>query len=270
MTLSILSKFETIQLDPLSRISDEDGIYCNHQQRLFEEAITFMNDILIRMKEMISTYEGNGYIDNYDDQRHIEKRIEDIQSQHISKICSYFEKKYKVSLQECKTGINRKYKESLNIHYKDIVEEIFIDLGGYTFDEKAVRLIKENFSRGVSQGYNKPLIKGAKLIIKNYTWVDDFKKKWDKVSRLSYSARDKFIHMFNALSHFETNEIQPLGYYYRLSEVFQDSSLEHFTRHELGYNKVQSIRLFQNGKVEIEFESYEQAKSFLDQYIIES
>ena len=277
--MSLLAKLEGVTVSNISRLSPSDLAYCQRQQSLYRQAVSFFIEMKEKMAEIFAAYapinhhRSEGYIDRYDDIRHLEDRIPKIKTEYIDRIIYYFEKAYKVSIEH--ESIREKYKNAppLEPTFEQIAEEIFVQLGGYTFHEKAITEIKANFSKHVSVRM-KPEIKGVRLMLNNFVYVEHEKDYSDprgkrKIAKLNYRADSTIRDLFRALSHFETGMIEVTGYYDQLSVMLSDHRRDvAFEKHELGYNKVQSIRIYKTGKVEIAFESYEQADAFLKAYYV--
>lgn len=278
--MNLLAKLEGVKVSNISRLSPSDLAYCQRQQALYTQAVNFFTEMKEKMAAIYATYSqssdsyrSEGYIDRYDDIRHLEDRIPKIKTEYIDRIIYYFEKAYKVSIEH--SSIREKYKDAppLEPTFEQIAEEIFVQLGGYTFHEKAINEIKVNFSKHVGCRM-KPEIKGVRLILDNYVWVEQNKDYSDprgkrKIAELSYRSDSKLYDLFRALTHFETEMVEAAMYYQQLSYSISRNRKYAFEKYELGYNKVQSIRIYKTGKIEVAFESYEQAEAFLRTYYVQ-
>lgn len=263
--MNLLSKFASVKIENTSRISEEDKNYCEQQQGAYKIALNALLTALIALKAVVINYVkmgeyDRGYINKYDDIDHMEKRIKQVKNEFISNIVNYFEKTYNVTLNS--TAIEKKY--DMNVTYQDIIEEIFIQLGGFNFKEKAVKEIKEA-SRGTVYKDDKITVNKGKLTIASYVY---FRSSWSNGLELGYND-DKVIPLFNALSHFETDKTETLGYYSNIYKELREGQKNYdiFSKYELGYNKAQSIKFFKNGKVEIVFQSMQQAEAFKREYL---
>lgn len=274
--MNLLQKLQGVELDPVSRVSAEDADYCLRQEKLFCDAVRLVKKTEAAMRQLYdeykndSPYSRDGYIELYNDIQRMEKHAADIRDRHINKVCNYFEEKYKVSLDA--TEIREKYKEAEleRPTYQEILEDIFIQLEGFTFEEKALQEIKQKFSEHIRRR-NPPEIKGTRLILHNYVFVDYEKDYSDrsgkkKIARLSFYARENFSSLFKALSHYETKGFEMTGYYGMILNGLTRYGSDPFIKYELGYNRVQALRIYKNGNVEVTFETYEQAQTFLKTY----
>ena len=267
MSNAIVSLFNSIDVQASSRLSPADLAVCQHQEQLYKEAIELLSGVSVQMKEMFARYKvvndrfieySDGYLDR-SNIRYIEDQMQEIRKSHISKICMHFEKKYKVSLDEA--VIIRKYKDTPleKPSYEEIVEEIFVQLGGFPFEEKAVQELKDNCASHI---YREPEIKGTRLILNNFIYMDS----WEV--RISWQSQEKVFALFKALSHFESGRVEWLYQYSSLANNLRDMRAEAYQKHEFGSNQVQAIRFFRNGKTEITFETYEQAQAFKKDYCL--
>lgn len=197
-----------------------------------------------------------------DDVKQLEKRIEGFKKSFISNIVSHFRKQYNISLESGE--IKDRYKDTNGITYNDIVNEVFEQLGGFNFKEKAVNEIKENIRKTIYRDDKIKIAKG-KLTINDFVrW-----ESWDSYCRIGWDDR-KVNPLFMALSHFDTEQAEEMEFYYEsVRNELEEGQRKYdiFRKYELGYNKVKSIRIYKNGKIEIEFQTNEQAQQFKNEYL---
>ena len=264
---SLLDKFKTVEIKNDTRITEADKEYCENQERMYKEAIEAMQQTLETFKRIHDTYTkdihdfyNRGYIDQYQDIRHIEDRMKNYQTSFISNILSYFERTYSVTLRDEK--VFDRY--DFTVTYKNIIDEVFEQLGGFNFNEKAVNELKEK-SREAVYNADKIAIKKNKLSIQSYIWWDN---TWNDKKRIGWGDR-RVNPLFKSLSHYETNKSNLTEYFEGLIEELQQGEEKYdiFNKYELGYNKVQSIKCFKNGKIEIEFQTMQQAEEFKREYL---
>ncbi|PHA02976.1 hypothetical protein COE51_01145 [Bacillus pseudomycoides] len=263
---SILDKFSNITIENEARISEGDQKYCEAQEEMYKSALDAMETALNTFKNIFNSIDANaydsdyrrGYIDKYDDIQRLEERIKKTKNNFITSIIGHFTKTYNITIDVFE--LHEKY-ESIDT-YQTLINEIFDQLGGFSFSEKAVQEIKENISNDVH--YDKVEVKKNKLIIPSFVYIDHFDKKWGHI-KISYSSKDKVSRLFKALSHFETGEAKINCYYEDIQQSLnKENSLY---KYELGYEKVQSFKPFQNGKVEIVFQTMQQAEEFKREYL---
>lgn len=267
---SLLSKFNSVTIQNDTRISELDRKYCENQEKMFKEAVTAMNNALELFKTIHKLHtEEKGksehyhyeYIDHHHDIRHTENRLKEIKNNFINNIISHFQRAYNVTLES--GGIKIKY--DINVTYDNIVDEIFNQLGGFNFEEKAVNELiaacKDTIYRN-----DKITIKKNKLTINDFVWWDST-WTWDGL-RIGYSDK-KVSPLFKGLSHFETGSTETLFYFANIYSQLTKGSKHHdiFSKYEIGYNLVEAIKFFKNGKIEIVFQTNQQAEEFKRIYL---
>lgn len=253
---ALLDKFNDIEIKNVSRIDQEDQQYCELFNQIYSETlqcyqntlnslITLYNKQIPLVKndyELSISYYGrdfgiSGVVDS----------ILNIKQKFISKVCYYFEQKYKVTINNDK--IYEKYKDiqmehhkrtnpdkTLNqniieyvyLDYNMILDEIFIQLNGFSFWEKAVDEIKQK----------------AKTPLHWY----DYRKYWN------YEVKGKTIKFRTSI-----NNIKPALYFYDSNET---QIIDCFT-----YNKVDDIRHYENGNTNIKFINAQFALEFAKKYL---
>lgn len=267
---SILSKFDNITIENDERISPADKEYCELKEAKYNSALSIMKQCLSLYNSIYDpttddgyrSEDSKGYIDKHYDIKHTEERIDKIKNEFISDIMYYFEKTYNVTL--AKNEVKQKFDSDLT--YENIIDEVFEQLGGFNFTEKAITEIKEA-SRNTIYRDDKISINKGKISIIDYIYWDN---SWDnKYKKLGYSDT-KVRTLFAALSHYETGNTDTLYYYDDMYNEFYRGSQDFdiFSKYTLGHNKVNSFKNFKNGKIEIEFQTNEQAQEFVSNYLI--
>lgn len=253
---AILDKFNTIEIKNTSRIDAEDQEFCELFNQIYNETlecyqktlnslITLYNKQIPLVKndyELSISYYGrefgiSGVVDS----------ILEIKEKFISKICYYFEHKYQVTIDS--DTIYKKYKDiqiahhkrtnpdkTLNpnlieyvyIDYNMILDEIFIQLNGFSFFEKAVDEIKQK----------------AKMPLRWY----DYRKHWN------YEVKGKTIKFRTGIK-----EIKPALYFYDSNETELIGCFTH--------NKVEDYKSYDNGNTNIKFIKPEYALEFATKYL---
>jgi hypothetical protein len=302
MTMNILSKFNEIKIENVSRIDEEDRKYCEMQEQAYNETMDLYKDILSKLinlynNQMTTMYWTDGkkldnydlYVSDYTNDFGVGKVFEEIlklKGKFIGRICYHFEKKYKITIN--RDVICEKYKDiELNYHkrknsdgtynehlieykeldYKMIIDQIFVQLEGHSFDEKAVDEIKNKLQNLLRHKIKNNEIKVSKnkISIPNFFYLDSFDVKWGHY-RVNFSERGKFDILLTAISHYEQGATHNT-YLNTVMRVVQNEEGESvFCEHGLMCFKAESIKLYKNGKVDIKFISSECAKEFLKVY----
>lgn len=265
-TTNLLEKFDIVMISNEQRISEEDNNYCIEEGRKYKEAIEVYKDVLQQFETIynkyprnINSYRKTGYIDNNYDINHTKNRMQTIKDEFINGICYYFSKKYKITIER-----DFKDKYDLDITYQDILNEIFVQLEGFNFNEKAVKELRDDFIKELG-GRRNIEIKNNKISISNYIYFDSW--SWSG-TKISY-RNDRVIALFKVLSHFEREEndiiitfnnvINELQEGTKTYDIFRKYSFEHL-------DKVKNFKIYKNNKVDIIFTTKQLAEEFLNEY----
>ncbi|MCY9398072.1 hypothetical protein [Bacillus inaquosorum] len=257
--MNILSKLNEITIDNNDRIAETDRKYCENQFELYVAAREALQQALNIIKP---AYEKEkSYLNEYRDIDPIEKRLKEIKEQFISNVVHHFSRQYKVTLDTA--DINKKY--DLYLTHHDITAEIFEQLGGFNFEEKAVHELIEA-SKATIYNFNKYVsIKKASLSITDFVWWDTW--GWDGY-RLSWNSK-KESSLFTALSHFENGSVKMLDSLFEMYKEIEKGSNHYdiFSKYELNLEKIKSVKVFKNSKITIEFNDHALAQEFANTYL---
>lgn len=261
--LDLLSQFDNIKIENTNRIDTEDKIYCEKHNKAYYETlkshketlkswITLYNSQILELsynrngytytQEYISYFGGGGNvcIDK------IIQEIERIKERFVGMITNYFENKYNVTIDDNK--IINKYKDKFDYHKKEnqdktlkldlieyididyniILDEIFLQLNGFSFQEKAIDEIKQK----------------AKMPLHWY----EYRKYWN------YEVKGKTIKFRTNI-----NDIKPALYYYDSNET---KLIDCFS-----YQKVDDFKSYDNGNTDIKFYNSSYALEFAKKYL---
>ena len=256
--MSLLAKFNEVVVDNVSRLSANDREVCEKFQTDYDDFLRFS-------KAHIEFHEANP-IDNYfftnnHAVKDIESAMKDRKGSFISNLVHHFHKTYNVTLDS--RSIQEKYENVEPLHYDSIVEEVFEQLGGQSFEEKAIRELKGKTVKAV-YSRDELSLKGKKISIPNLVYCAGYSSEY----RLSYSDTDVKT-VFKALSHYLYGAFDmkyPFNHFYKMLESY-DYQKEKFEKYETGEDKVLSLKIFKNHKLDIEFESKEYAEQFARDYL---
>lgn len=296
----ILNKFENVKIENTNRISEEDKNFCEIHNKAYEKTLNVykqtLNHLIELYNEQIATLpDHNGkigisynlYVDMYGDIgiSKIVDTIQKLQEKFISKICYYFSNKYNVTIES--NDIYAKYKSNelkyekrenkdhtLNenlleykyFDYNNIIDEIFEQLGGFTFKEKAIDEIKnatrEIYSYNDYRKSSNMNIKNNKLIIDGYYAYKD--SIWNE-----YRLTGDYGKIFTSLYYFDSNTIvtnntELHNKYCGYENEKNQNNFEKYNPYSLA--KVKSIKFYKNGKLEIEFKNSEDTQQFAKEY----
>lgn len=184
--MNLIQKFENIEMKADTRISQTDRIFCEAHQAAYDSARTSLpelefiwNDMLSQQRELLApagassetylvTYDGLKLSDNV-----IQKQMHSLHPLFICQLASYFSKTYHFSINtndivdnlvpqkptnrsaDNYTEMVGKYTkdmDELTLCYTDVLEQIFLQIGGRTFFEQALFELKEKCRQAFSNG----------------------------------------------------------------------------------------------------------------------
>ncbi|MFY0521537.1 hypothetical protein ACOMCU_27545 [Lysinibacillus sp. UGB7] len=268
--LTLLDKFNAIDISVDQRISEHEVEFCKRQEMIFYETRDMLKKYLDEMTILYDKYSeknndidrAEGFLCNHEDLNKVKSRLASIYKEFVYRITNFFERRHKVSLSY--TNIEEKNDEN-SISFSVILEEIFEQLGGLSFKDKAVEEIKAA-SRNIIYNKNNLQITKSKLALIDCIWWDSYCS--DDRKEISYD--DKRVKpLFLALSHFIYGTVEM---HWSLSSIYQElrkGSKEYdiFSKYELGVNYLESIKIFKNGKIELVFSDHENAEIFKNEYL---
>jgi len=269
--LNFIDRLDAIEITTDNRISTDELDYCQKVESVYLETKNAQQEILIKMNNLFVMHksqliEGKAicYVSAHDDINHLEKRIQSTYSQFVYDISSYFSKRHNVTLLH--KDIIDKYTCD-NITYKVIVDELFEQLGGLNFREKAEEEIKIK-SRDIVYRKNENIsITKNKLTLSNIVHWNPY--CFDGRKELDWS--EKKIHsLFIGLSHF-INKRESM--HETLSIIYGqlqngDKKYDIFSKYEVNVGCLISFKLFKNGKVELVFSDNTHAEEFKNEYLL--
>ena len=281
--MSLAGKFGNFEIKKSDRISQEDQAWLTHREELYKRAIAVYKSVYDIYKVENETYSKDD-LENY---RYsslligdfdVPKKLSDVQNTYISGIFSYFSSKYSVQLTNNfeEYNLNRELYRYRNtdpikdivvdfIDYHTVLEKIFDQLGGISFEEKAIKEVKDKLK---SKCYNschdtwKIKIKGNKFTYNGYcskgTYSDYYNfnsTEWLRafLDALSYNIYGKKTHIYSLNRLYD-------NYHVRLeNDDFQDG----FSAPEVG---VEHIKFYKNGRVDVTFKSGEFCRNFVREW----
>lgn len=293
--MGLADKFKKVIIDSRETLSTEDKAYCEQINSAAEEVRKNLLEKFNKTKPIYDaenlgyTMTENGYISRADNPygsfercrfteiynlRAIKNLMSDAESLHLTKIISYFENRYNITLgsryQWSGYSIkNREFKEdifgekSLNtpFSYSEIIDCIKERTGGIDFVEFGNREFIELFrTYFYSFGNFNWVAKGSKLTISNFcNLYTDYSGRYE-------ANKERFEVIQKGLNFFETGSLQTAqGYDNTMTNLL--SSYFDFEPFEFGVlNKVKSLKIFKNGKGEIVFRDPATMQEFITFY----
>ncbi len=295
--MNAMDKLSAVVIKQDTRISDADRVYCQSHQSAYEAAkealfeLTAMYEDITAHQEELLPPKRSKYESRYIELEHlsrssIEEKIQNLHGVFIGKIVEYFNDVYHVSIsahqikekllpKEPKAPrysykINKEEQEQyhqslldLVVRYEDILDALFIQLGGRTFAERALDEIKEGCHDAAWSSYNgKPEfeVKGDTIRFTAYACSCD---SWSKNDY--WELADCMRKILRGVAHFETGLFNhyPVGIVQILERRQRNDPIAEF----YGCTKVRQLKMFKNHRVDLKFESRELARQFADEYL---
>ena len=291
--MSLLDKFSAVEVKTDNRISEEDRVFCQTQQRAYEEAKAALIEIRGLWKDLVKSQEellSAVMTDSYSKETYIRlngfsttdirNKIEYLPELFINAIVCYFNRKYHVSVSEMevkkklvpdspqfdweKSRTNEYHKKmrELTLKYEDVLEQIFVQLGGRTFEERALDELKEKchkFSWNNYKGLPEYEVQNETIHFNGYACSFD---AW--LSRSVWKFNDGMRDVLRGLAHFETQQLDYLPKDIAFLVGYDDKCSSSY---DFDYEKVKRIRMFKNHRVDVKFASKELAHQFAEQYL---
>jgi hypothetical protein len=251
----LFTKFDRVKVDCLDRISSEDQSFGRKLQQDFTEFVTFANNYL---KLLNQNSVSNDFYDSKELAAAMEKEMKKKTNTFVQKVVWYFQRTYAITLDSDK--ITAKYDHQVTFY--QIVEDIFEQIGGYELLDKAAQEIKAKLCREIRDRVN---VKNCKVSIELWPYLEH---TWDgRGLRIFYQAEERILKLIRALTHFDDGRTiadpdlsaiidgkgHPEEYWFTEQSFF-------------GKNKLQGLRFYKNGRIDIRFKSTDQALQFAREY----
>ena len=279
----IMNQFDNIEINNNSRISADDEEFCKKEQEQYTKAVNTLNKIkevlqqdlnidITADRPMSTQQSNNSYLDYYSF-RELTELFSSKKDIFIHSIITYFTNKYKITIDSYK--VCAKYKK-VDVNYNILLDEIFLQLGGFSFNEKALTEIKDALHKKVYNSYHNKFnieIKGNKIIFTDtyIRWGETTKYEYIDGKRINtpivesgYHSGESFKPYLDAFSWFEYGkvlDIKPELRNYRIT-VTPDE----FKNGVAIGNKIEKIKFFKNGRMDVTFKSNQHARQFAKEF----
>ena len=290
--MGLLDKLEQVEIKADSRLPEDDLMFCETQQQAYDEsrraflkirrqwkkAIQAQKDLLGTSSDGSLPYFGSNYRFGITD---INRELEKLHSKFISELTRHFNTKYKVTISaeaieehliptepdpyKCDKDTNNAYHRTLRalaLHYEDVVDQMFIQLDGLSFVERAFQELRTKCHKAAywsnsNAGYDR---KGDTLRFGGYFCSCD--ERW---GREEWKLAERMQDIFTAVAHYETNTFGrfPAGFSELLG--YSDVSTSQFQFPTC--RKLVHLRMFKNGRVDLKFKTAALAKEFAETYL---
>lgn len=290
--MDLLEKFNAVEVKANNRISESDQDFCERNQAAYESALTSYAELLrisTRLKETQknllggdSEKRGRAYmlsdrdvnINEYSVGRH----LENLQERFVNNIVQYFCGAYAISIAswsiyqalEKQGPAAEDAEENVEPHqktpvkYETIVDLIFKEMDGRSFEEYAMYQLKNGCKAAIGVGGGYYERKKAVICFRDYFCYASTRDRYG-YTEIEWELTDKAKSIVKALAHFETGKFAdypgPTGH------LIADGKANVDLLGFYGCEKLEELKLFKNGRMDIRFASPTLAADFDETYL---
>ena len=261
--MNLVEKINQVKIKADTRISGTDRAFCERQQRAYDAAREALRELdftwtdCISQQKMILDGEQAYFAHTYSVDLSAQSITERLLPSNNSK--GIFERE---KAEEAEAAYHKAMRE-LALRYTDVLDQIFIQLGGRSFQEKAFWELQQRCCSAVWNTYkNEPQYVQQKDIIHFYCHFCSCDADWTPPR---WSMTDRAKSVLWGVVHFETGSYTMVPAV--LSDFFSYRDVRQACTAFHGYSKLRQIRLFKNGRMDIRFASSALAEQFIDIYL---
>lgn len=295
--MDLLQKFANVEAKSDARITEADRHFCTAHQAAYDNARSTLPELLCIWEDMQDQQEelltGTGasptfYLASEEtikiSREAVREQIFSLHSLFIGQLVAFFDKTYHLSLPiteiesilipreptdrwtddyQDRVKEYNKAMQNLSLRYTDILDQIFIYTDGRELSEQALHELKEKCHEAawdISNGQARFTQKKCTLLLGGY-----FCSFHDRYGGGCWEPAQKTNDILRGIAHFETGDFSriPGG----ISRIIGQYGL-HSDYHELyGCEKVQSLKMYKNQRVDIKFSTEEYARQFISEYL---
>lgn len=294
--MDLLEKFNALKVEADTRISPLDKEFCEKHQRAYEAAIQSLQELsffwadmekaqreaLAGLRDPHSSYMA--YLTFHDGDNlstdKIDTHIESLHRKLISNIVYHFNTAYKVSIpsddvmdkllprepdsknDEADQMYHKKL-QSAFVQYEDVLEQIIFCLDGRSFSEQAFYELAEKCHKAAWSSYDKTMKYERKKNAIRFIGYYCNMRNWGRQDE--WALEDKMKTILRSAAHFETGcfDLYPLGFSDLLAYSRTSDNEQEFPT----CKKVQRLKMFKNGRVDLYFSSEAFAEEFANKYL---
>lgn len=294
--MNLVEKINQVKIKADTRISGADRAFCERQQRAYDAARETLRELDFTWTDCISQQKmildgEQAYTYYLGNDRNLKAacfrdELERLHEHFINRLTSYFARTYSVDLSaqsiterllpsnnsqgiferekaEGAAAAYHKAMRELALRYTDVLDQIFIQLGGRSFQERAFWELQQRCCSAVWNTYkNEPQYVQQKDIIHFYCHFCSCDADWTPPR---WSMTDRAKNVLWGVVHFETGSYTMMPAV--LSDFFSYRDVRQACTDFHGYSKLRQIRLFKNGRMDIRFASSALAEQFIDTYL---
>lgn len=295
--MDLLQKFADVEVKGDTRITDADKEFCKAHQAAYDNAKSalselnfFWEDMLDNQSKLLADIHESPtlYLSSGSEIHLSSERInEQIKATHRIFICQliqHFNKTYNISisandviniLMPKKPEVSRHYDDlgewnayekamlELSLQYTDILEQIFVRLDGRNLQEQAMHELLEKCHQAAWEPYNKVpryVLKKAILQFSTYACSHSDRYRYE-----SWELSEKIKRILQGIAHYETDSFSLIPD--KISSLISSYHLESDFFEFPTCEKLQNIKLYKNGRVDIRFATEEYARKFTEKYL---
>jgi len=270
--MDLFDKLDKTEIKTTDRFPEADMEFCRQAEKEYHDAYNVYSELSYLIEEIndsIQCLSEKTYIQKIDD---CKDKVYGCNKKFIRNICGYFKQKYSVSIdepdwkiiKEDKWGYKTKKDKEEAVTLQYILDSVYEQMSGMSFEEKAFHELKEDARESMTthQGKSKYCVRGKKLVVDEFYWSHkDY--VW---GRYTASIDKKHRSFFKALTHFEYKRYEISNKYDFLCDYKIDEETGVYDRHYISSSVIEAIKLYKNGKVEIDFKNNRTAMSFINTY----
>jgi hypothetical protein len=258
----LLSKFDNVEINNADRIAKEDKEFCVKEQESYDDSIELYEKCSNAFSKIKSIKDWKSKYIRWGQLNVFGEEMMNAELKFVCNIVQYFVDKYKVTLDDKIIVEKYNYKE---ITYNIIIEEIFVQLGGFSFTEKQENEIKSALIEEMKYDvkYDRIKIKNNKISVSDFYHINYFSKRWGNYE-VDYSSDEKFHKLLSAMSYFMFRDTRYLNNLY--DTITREKNDDVFKTHDVTSNGILTLKLYKNGKIDIEFSNPKCARQFVKEY----
>lgn len=295
--MDLLQKFAGVQVKEDARITEADKHFCTAHQAAYDNARSALPELLCMWEDMQrqqaelltgTDTSSTFYLASWDNieisREAVREQTFSLHSLFIGKLVSYFNKTYHLSLSITDIENNlipqepadswtddyedrvRKYTQdmlNLSLRYTDILSQIFVYTDGRELSEQALHELKGKCHLAawhISNGQACFTQKKCTLLLNGYacSYQDRYGGGYFE---LAQNTKD----ILRGIAHFETGLLSCIPD--SLLNVIEKYSLHSDFYEFYGCEKVQSLKLYKNHRVDIKFSTEEFTRQFINDYL---
>ena len=295
--MNLLQKFEGVTVTADARITEADRHFCQAHQAAYDNAKDSLQELLCfweaaqnQQAELLAGTDtppsfyigsrGNISLSKED----ILNQISSRHSLFIGQLVSFFNKTYHLSLSiaeiehslipdkpddrwtddyEDQVKEYTRAMHDLSLHYTDILDQIFLYTDGRELSEQALHELKEKCHEAAwnsSTGQARFTQKKCTLTLNGY-----FCSFRDWYGGGCWEPAQKTDDILKGIAHFETGEFANIPY--SINRLIEANNLT-FDSYEFdGCEKVLSLKMYKNQRVDIKFSTESYARQFVSEYL---